>query len=108
MAVGAYHLVQAGRKDDLRRLLLDFNYLQAKLAATDPNALIADYDYLAGRERFADCTISHSAFGARSGSRSSAIAGPTDWSPAWQFDSRYSSLTEASFREQRLGLGFGL
>jgi hypothetical protein len=30
----------------LRRILLDFNYLQAKLAATDPNALIADYDYL--------------------------------------------------------------
>jgi WD40 repeat protein len=41
-----YHLVQADRKDDLRRLLLDFNYLQAKLAATDTNALIADYDYL--------------------------------------------------------------
>jgi len=41
-----YHLVQAGRKNDLRRLLLDFNYLEAKLAATDTNALIADYDYL--------------------------------------------------------------
>jgi WD40 repeat protein len=42
----AYHLAQAGRKDDLRRLLLNFNWLQAKLAATDTNALIADYDYL--------------------------------------------------------------
>ena len=42
----SYHLVQAGRKDDLRRLLLNFDYLQAKLAATDRNALIADYDYL--------------------------------------------------------------
>jgi WD40 repeat protein len=42
----AYHLVQAGRKEDLRRLLLNFNYLEAKLAATDTNALIADYDYL--------------------------------------------------------------
>jgi hypothetical protein len=41
-----YHLVKAGREDDLRRLLLDFNYLYVKLAATDPNALIADYDYL--------------------------------------------------------------
>ena len=41
-----YHMVQAGRKDDLRRLFLDFNYLQAKLFATDANALIADYDYL--------------------------------------------------------------
>jgi NB-ARC domain/TIR domain/APAF-1 helical domain len=42
----ANHFVQAGRKHDLRRLLLDFNYLQEKLLATDPNALIADYDYL--------------------------------------------------------------
>ena len=29
------------------RLWLNFNYLQAKLAATDTNALIADFDYLA-------------------------------------------------------------
>jgi hypothetical protein len=43
----AYHLVQAGRKDDLRQLLLNFKYLEAKLAATDTNALIADYDNLA-------------------------------------------------------------
>src|SRR5271165_1997137 len=42
----AYHLVQAGHNDDLRRLLLNFNYLEAKLTATDANALIADYDYL--------------------------------------------------------------
>ena len=65
----AYHLVQAGRKDDLRRLLLDFNYLQAKLAATDPNALIADYDYLAEEEDLRTDTIRHPAFGACSGSR---------------------------------------
>jgi APAF-1 helical domain len=42
----AYHLVQAGRQDDLRRLLLNFNWLQAKLEATNINALISDYDYL--------------------------------------------------------------
>jgi WD40 repeat protein len=42
----AYHLVRAGRKDDLCRLLLDFNYIEAKLAAAKTNALIADYDYL--------------------------------------------------------------
>jgi WD40 repeat protein len=42
----AYHMVKAGRKDDLRRLLLDFNYLQKKLIAVGPNALIADYEYL--------------------------------------------------------------
>ena len=43
----AYHLVNAGRKNDLRQLLLNFDYLAAKLTATDPNALITDYDYLA-------------------------------------------------------------
>ena len=42
----AYQLVRAGRKDDLCRLLLDFNYIEAKLAAAKTNALIADYDYL--------------------------------------------------------------
>jgi WD40 repeat protein len=42
----AYHLVEAGRKDELGRLLLDFDWLQAKLAATDVNSLIADYDFL--------------------------------------------------------------
>jgi len=41
----AYHLVAAGRTADLRRLLLNFAWLQAKLDATDHNALIADYDY---------------------------------------------------------------
>jgi hypothetical protein len=41
-----YHMVKAGRQDDLRQLLLNFNYLQAKLIATNANALIADYDYL--------------------------------------------------------------
>jgi WD40 repeat protein len=40
----AYHLEQAGCNDDLRQLLLNFNYLQAKLAVTDTNALIADYN----------------------------------------------------------------
>jgi WD40 repeat protein len=46
----AYHMVGAGHNDDLRQLLFDFNYLQAKLAASDTNALIADYDYLADEE----------------------------------------------------------
>jgi WD40 repeat protein len=40
------HLAEVGRDDDLRSLLLNFNWLQTKLEATDPNALIADYDYL--------------------------------------------------------------
>lgn len=42
----AYHLAKAGREEDLRRLLLNFDYLHAKVGATDPNALIADYEYL--------------------------------------------------------------
>jgi NB-ARC domain/APAF-1 helical domain len=41
-----YHMMKAGCKDDLRRFLLDYDYLQAKLFATDSNALIGDYDYL--------------------------------------------------------------
>jgi hypothetical protein len=42
----AHHLVRAGREQDLRNLLLDFDWLQSKLDATEPNALIADYEYL--------------------------------------------------------------
>ncbi|RZB30894.1 MAG: hypothetical protein AEth_00848 [Candidatus Argoarchaeum ethanivorans] len=42
----AYHLVEAGRKEDLHELLLDFNWLQAKLVATDVNSLVSDYDHL--------------------------------------------------------------
>jgi hypothetical protein len=41
-----YHLLQAGRASELHQLLLDFEWLQAKLAATDPVALAADYDLL--------------------------------------------------------------
>ncbi|MEM9952732.1 MAG: NB-ARC domain-containing protein [Chloroflexota bacterium] len=40
----AYHLIQAEQHDTLRDLLLTFDYLQNKLDATDPNALIADCD----------------------------------------------------------------
>ena len=39
-----YHLKEAGRRADLHKLLLDFNWMQAKLEATDITALIADYD----------------------------------------------------------------
>jgi hypothetical protein len=40
-----YHLINANRGDDLRRRLLDGTFALNKLAATDFNALIADYDY---------------------------------------------------------------
>jgi WD40 repeat protein len=39
-----HHLVHAGRRDDVRALLLDFDWLWTKLQATDINALLADYD----------------------------------------------------------------
>jgi hypothetical protein len=42
----AYHLHWAGRAAELRRLLLDFQWLQAKLDRSDPAALIADFDFV--------------------------------------------------------------
>jgi hypothetical protein len=44
----SYHLVKAGRKEELRRLLFAFNWIQAKLDATDVTALIADFQHLVG------------------------------------------------------------
>jgi WD40 repeat protein len=41
-----WHLKEAGRTTELRQLLFNFDWLQTKLEATDPYALIADYDYL--------------------------------------------------------------
>jgi len=41
-----WHLAQAGRKTDIEKLLWDPAWLQAKLAAADINALIADFEYL--------------------------------------------------------------
>jgi WD40 repeat protein len=41
-----YHLVGAGRADELRALLFDFAWLRAKLAACDANALVADCERL--------------------------------------------------------------
>ncbi|NLF77028.1 MAG: TIR domain-containing protein, partial [Chloroflexi bacterium] len=43
-----YHLQEAGRLADLRALLLDFAFLQAKLDATGLNALLADCDRFPG------------------------------------------------------------
>ena len=39
-----HHLLEAEREDELKRLLLDFSWLQAKLEVTDPNELMNDYD----------------------------------------------------------------
>ena len=43
----AQHLA-AGKKEELRQLLFDFQWLEAKLNATDVNASIADYELLSG------------------------------------------------------------
>jgi WD40 repeat protein len=42
----AYHLSGASKNSELRALLFNFDWLQAKLDATDANALITDYDFL--------------------------------------------------------------
>ena len=59
----AYHLEKAGRVDQLRSLLLDYDWLQAKLDAIDPNALVADCQRLpedAGAQRLGR-TLRHAA-----------------------------------------------
>jgi len=43
----ARHLMEAGRKDELRNLLFDFGWMRAKLEATNVPSLMADYDLLA-------------------------------------------------------------
>jgi WD40 repeat protein len=43
----AHHMIDGGRSGELRELLLDFEYLQAKLRAMDANTLLADYAALA-------------------------------------------------------------
>ncbi len=42
----AYHLIEAGRGEELRVALLDYRYLQAKLNATEIYGLIQDCDFL--------------------------------------------------------------
>jgi WD40 repeat protein len=38
-----YHLIQAGSRDELRKLLFDMDWIEAKLAATNAGALASDY-----------------------------------------------------------------
>ena len=40
----ATHLIAAGQRAELQRLLVDFDWLRAKLRATDVTALLADYE----------------------------------------------------------------
>ncbi|HKV11783.1 MAG TPA: TIR domain-containing protein, partial [Thermoanaerobaculia bacterium] len=45
-----HHLLGAGQSDVCRALLLDFQYLASKLAATNINALLADYSAFAEKD----------------------------------------------------------
>src|SRR5262249_62306264 len=45
-----YHLQGAGRQGDLKALLLDFDWLRAKLEATEIGALVQEFDYTSGNE----------------------------------------------------------
>jgi WD40 repeat protein len=47
----AYHFVEAGREGEFRELLSTFSFLEAKLKATDVNALIADYEPFVGEDQ---------------------------------------------------------
>jgi WD40 repeat protein len=47
----AHHLAEGHRVEQLREILLDFDWMQRKLEATDITALVADYDYLADQDR---------------------------------------------------------
>jgi WD40 repeat protein len=49
-----YHLRAAGRHEVARRLLFDLGWIQAKLRATDPVSLVADY---ASQTEDADCRL---------------------------------------------------
>lgn len=42
----AYHLVDGDERNGLKNLLFDYNWLKGKLAASDVNVLLSDYDYL--------------------------------------------------------------
>src|SRR5512144_2807298 len=42
-----YHLAAAGRRDELKALLADYAWIEAKLKATDVQSVISDYDLVA-------------------------------------------------------------
>jgi WD40 repeat protein len=46
----AYHLSQAGRKNELKALLQDLDWMQAKLWAMDVSSLLSDYDQISSEE----------------------------------------------------------
>jgi WD40 domain-containing protein/apoptotic protease-activating factor 1-like protein len=47
----ASHLLAAGRREEFRNTLLDFDFLRSKLEITDVHSLVADFDLAAGDDR---------------------------------------------------------
>ena len=48
----SYHLIAAGRLDDLKELLLNIKWMSAKMKASGITSLISDYDYLKESDEF--------------------------------------------------------
>jgi hypothetical protein len=46
----AYHMAGAGLGEELRALLLDYDWIAAKLSAAEVQAVVADYDFAGGDE----------------------------------------------------------
>jgi TIR domain/APAF-1 helical domain len=82
------HLHEADQNDQARTVLLDFDWLQAKLTATDTNALIT----ARRRRRLTLDSICHPTFSACPESRQPAVGGATDRAIAWQCLTQYTSL----------------
>lgn len=51
----AYHLLNSGRKEELRKLVLDLRWIEARIEKTDITSLIADFDLLPEDEEFRLC-----------------------------------------------------
>jgi WD40 repeat protein len=50
----AYHLCHAGRHDCLKALLIDFDWMQARIRSTDVTGLIHDYDFVSSQDEIRD------------------------------------------------------
>ena len=46
----AWHLIEANRQEELENLCLNFDWLESKLAATDPVTLLKDFDLVKDNE----------------------------------------------------------
>jgi len=51
----AYHLLNSGKKEELKKLDLDYRWLEARLEKTDITSLISDFDFLPEDEELSLC-----------------------------------------------------